>query len=318
MKDGFGRNINYLRLSITDLCNLRCRYCMPERGIDKCDCESILRFEEVDKIVSDLIEMGIDKVRITGGEPLVRRGIVQLIEKIGNHERIKELAITTNGILLEEMAEGLKRAGLNRVNVSLDTLDPHKYKYMTRGGDLKKVQQGIQKAMDVGLTPIKLNCVLIGGFNDDEIRNFVELTRNQAIDVRFIELMPIGEVAKWNEDQFISNDEVLKQVPELISVEKDDPSSPATYYRLPDSLGRVGLIRPISCKFCEDCNRIRLTSDGKLKYCLHSDDELDLKEVLRNQQDIHLAVQTYINKKPHEHQLDKKKYVKKSMFRIGG
>ncbi len=234
MIDQFGRTINYLRLSVTDRCNLRCKYCMPEEGIDKLEHGDILKFEEIDTIVGHMANLGIDKVRITGGEPLVRRGIVDLIKMLHRHELIREIAMTTNGLLLAEMAEDLKKAGLRRVNISMDSLNPMRYQTMTRGGDLSKVLEGIEAAKRVGLTPIKINVVLIKGFNDDEIADFVKMTADSDIDVRFIELMPIGEVATWSKEHFMSNQEVLERVPELMPMISKDPSSPAVYYKLPN------------------------------------------------------------------------------------
>lgn len=318
MKDAFGREVNYLRLSVTDLCNLRCKYCMPENGIQKLHHEDVLKIEEIDKIVSAFIKLGINKVRITGGEPLVRKGILSLIKSISSHPEIKDLALTTNGINLKSMAKDLKEAGLKRINVSLDSLDEKKYADMTRGGKLKDVIEGIKMAKKVGLTPIKLNVVLIGGFNDNEIKDFVNLTKDEDIDVRFIELMPIGEVAKWSFENFISNELVLKKVPELVKIENDDPNAPAVLYRLPGGKGRVGLISPISCKFCSSCNRIRLTSEGILKYCLHSDEEFDLKAALREGKSLTEFIEEVVLKKPKEHSIEEGNFVKRNMVQVGG
>lgn len=318
MKDSFGRDITYLRLSITDRCNLRCRYCMPAGGIEKLQHDSILSLEEIDEIVSAFVELGINKVRITGGEPLVRNGIISLIEKISRHSGIKDLALTTNGIHLKSMAKDLKEAGLTRVNVSLDSLNDKKYAQMTRGGKLKQVLEGIEMARQVGLTPIKLNVVLIGGFNDDEVEQFVALTQDQAIDVRFIELMPIGEVATWSLENFLSNDYVLQKVPSLIKELSTEIGSPAVYYRLPDGKGRVGLISPISCKFCDSCNRIRLTSEGKLKYCLHSNEEIDLRKAIKEKGSLKELIEYSILQKPLEHSIEEGQFISRNMVQVGG
>jgi len=318
VKDSFGREITYIRISVTDLCNLRCRYCMPDEGIPKVRHEDILSVEEIGEIARVFVNLGVNKVRLTGGEPLVRRGIIDIVQKIGRLDGIRDFAITTNGVLLKKYARDLKLAGLNRVNISLDTLDEDKYSYITRGGRLKDVLEGIESAKEVGLTPIKINTVLVGGFNDDEIEDLVRLTIEEEIDVRFIELMPIGESIKMGPECFISNEIVLEKVPDLVEVEREDPSSPAVYYRLPNAKGRVGIINPLSCKFCQYCNRVRLTADGKLKLCLHSNMEIDLKEALRKGQDIEEIIVDGVAKKPESHRLEDGQYVYKKMYQIGG
>ena len=286
MKDQFGRKINYLRISVTDLCNLRCIYCMPKEGIPKIQHEDILSVEEIEEIVKVFVKLGVNKIRLTGGEPLVRKGILDIVERIGKLEGIRDFAMTTNGLLLKEYAKDLRALGLKRVNISLDTLDDKKYSSITRIGSLQRVMKGIEAAKEVGLTPIKINTVLVGGFNDDEIEDLVRLTEKEEIDVRFIELMPIGEAIKLKADHFLSNEIVLQRVPNLIKIDGEDPSSPAVYYKLPNGKGKIGLINPVSCKFCKNCNRVRLTSQGKLKLCLHSDVEIDLREALRRGQAI--------------------------------
>ncbi|MHC1684330.1 MAG: GTP 3',8-cyclase MoaA [Clostridiaceae bacterium] len=318
MKDSYGRNINYLRISVTDLCNLRCKYCMPEKGISKTCHDDILRIEEIVKVAEECVSLGIDKIRITGGEPLVRKGILTLVEKLSSIEGVKDLAITTNGTLLKKYAKDLKKAGLNRVNISLDTLNLEKYSQITKTGSLKDVLEGIEEAKKVGLTPIKLNVVLIKDFNEDEIIDFVNLTKDQEIDVRFIELMPIGELKFWSLNKYLSNNIILKKVPQLIPEESKDISSPAKYYKLPEGKGMVGLINPISCKFCSNCNRIRLTADGNIKSCLHSNEEVDLKTILRNGQSINEVLCEILKNKPKEHNLEEGSYIKREMTAIGG
>ena len=317
MKDLYGREINYLRISVTDLCNLRCQYCMPQSGVCKLEHDDVLSIEEFYEIASAFVSLGVSKIRITGGEPLVKNGIIELIEKISSLG-VKDLAMTTNGLLLPEYAQDLKKAGLDRVNISLDTLDYKKYSEITRGGDLFKVLKGIEEAKRVGLTPIKINTVLIGDFNIDEIENLVYITKEEEIDVRFIELMPIGEASDWASKKFVSNDMILERVPELEKTVAKDLSSPAVYYKLPDGKGKVGIINPISCKFCDACNRVRLTSTGKLKLCLHSDDEIDLREVLRSGGDLKEAIKNSILKKPEEHHLEEGQFIKRNMNEIGG
>ena len=318
MKDQFGRKINYLRISVTDLCNLRCIYCMPKEGIPKIQHEDILSVEEIEEIVKVFVKLGVNKIRLTGGEPLVRKGILDIVERIGKLEGIRDFAMTTNGLLLKEYAKDLKALGLKRVNISLDTLDDKKYSSITRIGSLQRVMKGIEAAKEVGLTPIKINTVLVGGFNDDEIEDLVRLTEKEEIDVRFIELMPIGEAIKLKADHFLSNEIVLQRVPNLIKIDGEDPSSPAVYYKLPNGKGKIGLINPVSCKFCKNCNRVRLTSQGKLKLCLHSDDEIDLREALRRGQAIEKIIMDAISKKPESHNLEDGVYVSKKMYQIGG
>ncbi len=275
MKDHFQRDITYLRVSITDLCNLRCRYCMPPEGVHKLTRPQILTFEEIVEIVTAAAQLGVRKVRVTGGEPLIRAGVVDLCRSIAEIPGVNEVDVTTNGVLLEKLAQPLAQAGVRRVNISLDTLDPEKYAYITGGGDLAQTLRGIHAAEQAGLTPIKLNAVLIGGFNDDEIMNFVELTRRQPIELRFIELMPMGPGASFERRAFISDETVLEKAPELEPMESD--GGVARLYRLPGGKGRVGLISPRSRHFCGSCNRIRLTSEGALKPCLHSNQEIQLR-----------------------------------------
>ncbi|MDR7855352.1 GTP 3',8-cyclase MoaA [Tissierella sp.] len=317
MKDSFGREISYLRISVTDRCNLRCKYCMPEKGVSKFSHDTMLTLEEIYEITKAFVDLGINKVRFTGGEPLVRKGIVDLISRVSKLEGIKDLSMTTNGLLLKEYANELKEAGLNRVNISLDTLDKDKYYKITRGGNLDHVLEGIKEARKVGLLPIKINTVLIGGFNDDEIESLVKLTE-EDIDLRFIELMPIGEASSWAEENFISNNIILDKVRDLMPIPREDISSPAVYYRLPNGKGKVGIINPISCKFCSNCNRVRLTSRGQLKLCLHSNKEIDIKEVLRRGRDIKEIILNSICEKEESHHLEEGKYITRNMNQIGG
>ncbi len=320
MYDNLGRKINYLRISVTDRCNLRCKYCMPESGIDKTAHEDILRIEEIEDIVKASGKLGINKVRITGGEPLVRNGIVDLISRINNIPEIKDIAITTNGSLLEDLAVELKEAGLKRVNISIDTLNPEKYRDITRGGDLNKVMRGIKKAKEIGLTPIKLNVVLIGGFNDDETHEFLNLTLEDDIDVRFIELMPLGEASTWAKRNFIPNTMILKKHTQLIPQFEVDKGSPAKYYKLPYGKGKIGLINPISSHFCNSCNRIRVTSDGKIKPCLHSNGEIDIRELIKKNMTLEEIMEFAIGSKPKSHRINDTEFVPivRNMHQIGG
>lgn len=319
MKDHYGRKINYMRISITDLCNLRCVYCMPEEGIEKHPHQKNLSFEEILELVKAGVSLGVTKIRLTGGEPLVRHGIVDLVRRIGEISGIEDLTMTTNGILLPKYAKELKAAGLNRVNISLDTFDPEKYHQITRWGHLEDVLAGIRAAKDAGMAPIKINTVLIKGFNDNEIETFVNYTRDEPVDVRFIELMPLGESSSFAENKYLSNDEVLKRMPALMSLLKPDKTGPAEYYQLPGAKGRVGLINPISKHFCSECNRIRITTDGKIKPCLHSDYEIDLVALHQSGKTYQEILQQAIDEKPERHHIkEHEKQLLRNMNQIGG
>lgn len=274
MIDQFGRTVNYMRISVTDRCDFRCRYCMPEQGVYKRSHKDILSLEEICEIVSAAAACGISKIRLTGGEPLVRKGIDILCRKIKNTPGIKELALTTNGAQLADCAQKLKLSGVDRLNISLDTLNPSKFRSITRCGDLEGTLRGIEAAEEAGFQHTKINTVLIGGFNDDEIADLVGLTKKKDLTVRFIELMPIGEARGWPGSAFLNAESVLQSVPELKPLGSDGV---AEIYQLPDAVGKVGLIRPLSHSFCGSCSRIRLTSDGMLKPCLHSDTEIPLR-----------------------------------------
>ena len=275
MLDRFGREITYLRLSVTELCNLRCRYCMPEDGICKKAHEDMLTEDEIIMAVEAAASLGISKLRITGGEPLVKKNIVSICRRAAAVPGIRELCITTNGTLLPDLALPLREAGVRRVNISLDTLDPEKFLYITRCGRLEQAMSGIRAALDAGFEKVKLNSVLIGGFNDGEIPALAELTRQYPLDLRFIELMPMYDSGDFGPEAFIPYDVVLAHLPELTPVPSD--GGVAKLYQLPGAQGNIGLISPVSAHFCGTCNRIRLTADGKLKPCLHSGDEYSLK-----------------------------------------
>lgn len=275
MKDDYGREITYLRLSITDRCNLRCRYCMPADGICKKSHKEMLTEEEMIRAVEAAASLGIKKVRITGGEPLVKKNILSICEQVANTEGIQEVCITTNGVLLPPLAESLKKAGVKRINLSLDTLDRKKYEQITRIGSYEKAMQGLRAALDAGFEKVKINTVLIGGVNDDEIEDLAGLTRKYPIDVRFIELMPMCEESNWGPEAYIPYSTVLDKLPELMLVAADQ--GVAKLYCLPGAMGNVGLISPVNAHFCAACNRLRLTADGKLKPCLHSSDEYSIK-----------------------------------------
>lgn len=275
MIDSYGRKITYLRLSVTELCNLRCRYCMPEEGVCKHEHIQSLTEDEMIMAVETAAALGVTKLRITGGEPLVKRNIVSICRRAAAVEGIKDLAITTNGVLLPKLGKELKETGVKRLNISLDTLDADKYAYITRIGTLESAMEGIETAIDLGFEKIKLNAVLIGGFNDDEIRPLAELTKKYPLDMRFIEMMPMYDSGDFNEAAFVPYTRVLDVLPELEKVQQD--GGVASLYRLPGAQGNIGLISPLNAHFCGTCNRIRLTSDGKLKPCLHSNVEYPIK-----------------------------------------
>lgn len=276
MKDNYGREISYLRLSVTELCNLRCRYCMPEEGVCQKQHMDMLTEEEMVLAVKAAASLGIRKVRITGGEPLVKKNIVSICEKAYQTDGIEEVCLTTNGILLPEYAKPLREVGVSRINISLDTLNREKYKYITRRDDFDHVIAGLEAALEAGFDRIKLNTVLIGGFNDDEIVDLANLTYQYPVDVRFIELMPMWDSTEFGPAAYVPCSAVLDALPEATPVKTFDKGV-AKLYRLPDAQGKIGLISPISSHFCEKCNRIRLTADGKLKPCLHSSQEYSIK-----------------------------------------
>ena len=275
MIDRLGREITYLRISVTDKCNLRCRYCMPEDGVCKKSHAEMLTEDEIVTAAEAAAALGITKVRITGGEPLVKRNIVSICRRVAAVEGIREVCLTTNGILLPQMAQELKAAGVKRLNLSLDTLNAEKYAYITRIGRLEDFRAGLEAALEAGFEKIKINAVLIGGFNENEITELAELTRQYPVDMRFIEMMPMYDSGDFDEKAFIPCTKVLDYLSDAEKVTQD--GGVARLYRLPGAKGNIGLISPVSAHFCSECNRIRLTADGKVKPCLHSADEYTLK-----------------------------------------
>jgi cyclic pyranopterin phosphate synthase len=331
--DYFERKITYLRVSITDRCNYRCIYCQPEEQFQFISHEEILRYEEIVEIVEEAVNLGVTKVRITGGEPLARKGVVSFIKKLRKIKKLEDISLTTNAFFLSEYAKKLKDAGLNRVNISLDSLQEEKYKKITRGGSLEKVLKGIDSALKAGLLPIKINTVLIKGINDDEVENFVRLALKSPLNIRFIEFMPSGEDLKDDyKDKFISVLEIKKSLAEKYSFRPIDINSgngPAKYYQIKGSQGTIGFITALSQHFCQTCNRIRLTSEGKLRPCLFSNKEVDIKQAIRNAKTddkiirskiIRDNIREAINIKPEDHKLNKK-FSNRDFFRmskIGG
>jgi len=315
MKDGFKREIDYLRISVTDRCNLRCLYCMPEGIQNKKDHSEIMRDEEIIDVVEESVKIGITKIRITGGEPLLRKGIYNLISKINNVEGIKEITITTNAILLVGNVKKLKEAGVSRVNFSLDTLDSEKFKFISNTTLTLDYVALIEELIEYDMKPIKINAVLLKGFNDSEIPGFIELANKYDISIRLIELMTIGHLSFDYDKYYISKDDILKRYPELKFNKKDNVSE---YYKVDGNKGFIGFINPISHKFCSDCNRIRLTADGHLKPCLHNNSEIMIKEV---EGELLLEkLKEAIKSKPVSHKLDESKDNRsdRSMNKIGG
>jgi len=283
--DSFQRPINYLRISVTDRCNLRCVYCMPDDGICQMSHGDILTYEEIYTIVQVAAELGITKVRLTGGEPLARLGLAELVQMLEQLDAIDDISLTTNGTLLSRYAPVLKRAGLKRVNISLDTLRPDRFKRITRGSyDVADVLRGIDSARSAGLSPVKINVVVMAGINDDEVLDFADKIIGEGWHVRFIEFMPTAGVA-YSPSHFVPVSEIQKRLEQLGELEPCLPhvgNGPARYFRFPGGRGTVGFISPVSEHFCFHCNRLRLTADGKLRPCLLSDDEVDLKQPLRS------------------------------------
>lgn len=313
MKDGYGRKINYLRLSVTDRCNFRCKYCVDEI------CHSVankeLPLDKMLKISEVAVSCGIEKIRITGGEPLIREGIVEFCKKLSFIDGLNELTMTTNGCFLKDYAKSLKDAGVSRLNISLDTLDKEKFESMAGVDKFDEVLAGIYAAINAGFKQIKINVVLIGDFNTDEITSFVNLTKDNNVSIRFIELMPVGACRSWDNKRFVSDDIVLKTVPQLKHIYSDGV---AQIYKIDGYKGTAGLIRPMSKKFCDVCNRVRITADGKLKTCLHSSDEYDLSAL--NEQQLVRCLKNAIMNKPLSHNLSLYCHsnTNRSMNQIGG
>ena len=325
--DTFGHTITYLRISVTDRCNLRCVYCMPEAGIEKRPHQAILRYEEIAELVRIFAGLGIKAVRITGGEPLVRPDLYKLVERITKIDGIDDISLTTNALLLEGQAEELAGAGLKRINISLDTIQEAKFAKITRHGSLESVWRGIEAAEKRHLAPIKLNVVAMRGINDDEFVDLARLTHQHPWSVRFIELMPIGNQMHWGEgfpapkEAFMPVSEIktLLEPMELTPVIQKNGNGPAREYRLKGALGTVGFISPISDHFCGSCNRMRLTADGNLRPCLFSDEEIPLLPAVRSGEPVLPLIEQAIALKPARHNLDQDETpARRKMKEIGG
>jgi len=328
--DGYKRKIDYLRISITDRCNLRCVYCMPPEGIELMTPEAILRYEEILRIAGIAAKNGVTKIRLTGGEPLVRKGLMDFIRKLSEIPGVGDLSLTTNGVLLKGFAKPLKDAGLGRINVSLDSLKRERFAKMTRGDDLGRVLEGLEESLKAGLKPVKINMVVIKGFNDDEVLDFALLSKTKPYHVRFIEYMPFDTEAGWQKDKCLSVKEMKKIIEEHAGVlepirDSAEGAGPARRYRFKSGnpVGEVGFISPVSEHFCGSCNRLRLTADGKIRTCLFSDNEIDLRTALRDgsgDEVIEKLLFRAAAEKPERHHINENVFKKcsRTMSLIGG
>lgn len=327
--DAFNRKITYMRISVTDRCNLRCVYCVPSCGtISTLPSNELMSFEEMHRLIKVAAKMGLSKIRITGGEPLVRRGVVEFIAAVNKIDGIKDIAMTTNGVLLKNYAQSLKKAGLKRLNISLDTFDPKKFLAITKGDCFDRVWEGILEAERVGFDPIKINVVPSRGVNDNELVDFAKLTLTKPFQVRFIEFMPVDDWDGWKK-AFISKADMMAKIESALGklepvVEGKDMSGPAKNYRLHGAKGMVGFISAISEHFCDTCNRIRLGADGRIKHCLFSESYIDFREPMRNgcdDSEIERLLVSVMDTKPEAHNIDmnagSQKYLH-SMTSIGG
>jgi len=325
MQDQFLRQINYLRISITDRCNMRCKYCMPSEGVQWMPHEYILTFEEILRLMKISTQLGFHRFRITGGEPLVRKGLLDFLREAAQLPGVEDLMLTTNGMLLPEMAFDLKKAGVQRVNISLDTMDPQRFSENTRGGDVTKVIQGIFRSLEAGLNPVKINVVVVRDFNTMELPDFLTLAKEYPLHVRFIELMPIG-VSSGHRSEFVP----ITEMKEILGIDEDFATrtqailggGPAEYYQPRGYNGSVGFISALSRHFCGTCNRVRLTADGKLRPCLHSKHEISLREALRdgsNDSEILKLFAEAVWHKPAEHHMNNQAWQDtRVMSQIGG
>ena len=307
MIDQFGRSVEYLRISVTDKCNLRCVYCMPLEGLDWLKRESLLSYEEIARIVQVMAGMGLKRVRITGGEPLVRKDLPSLIGMISAIPEIEDISLSTNAVLLADQGERLRDAGVNRVNISLDSLQAERVDAISRRPDsFSRIMAGLDAAEELGFEPIKINVVLIGGQNDDEIEAFAQITKDRPWHVRFIELMPTGSNLELSMDNYVSCQDALARIRKLGTLEPAEGpkgNGPATYFRFPAGRGTVGVITPMSHNFCDRCNRMRLTADGQLRPCLFGSLQTNLRDPLRNGDDLVPLIEETLRIKPERHYL---------------
>ncbi len=324
--DTYGRLHDNLRISVTDRCNIRCFYCMPETGVKFQPRDEILSFEEIERFVRIAVTLGVRKLRITGGEPLVRKDLPKLIAKLCAIEGIEDLALTTNGVLLADHARELYDAGLRRINVHLDTLDRERFKQITRRDDLPKVLEGIDVAQAMGYGPIKINAVAVKNLVEPDIVPLARFGRERGIEIRYIEFMPLDSQNLWDRDRVLLTDQMIAMIERgigpLEEIPDRDPRAPATEYRFADGIGRIGFIASVSRPFCLNCNRVRLTSDGKLRYCLFAIEETDVKSLLRggSDDDVRAAIRASVHAKWIGHEINSTKFVPppRPMYSIGG
>jgi GTP 3',8-cyclase len=325
--DAYGRVHTNLRVSVTDRCNIRCFYCMPERNVEFVPRRQILDFEEIERFVRIAVGLGIDKVRVTGGEPLVRRDLPVLIRRLAAIEGIRDLALTTNGVLLAELAEPLYEAGLRRINVHLDTLDRGRFQQITRRDDLAKVLEGLAAAQRLGYGPIKLNAVAVKNLVEPDIVPLARYARENGFELRFIEFMPLDAQQLWDRSKVLLAEDVIRvlsrEIAPLAPIPDPDPRAPALDYRFADGVGRVGFIASVSRPFCMNCNRLRLTADGKLRYCLFAIEEDDVKSLLRSgapDEAIAAVIRRNVAGKWEGHEINTARFVAppRPMYSIGG
>ncbi len=325
--DSFGRVHTNLRISVTDRCNLRCSYCMPAENVVFVDRKELLTFEEIERFVRVVTRFGVHKVRLTGGEPLVRRDLHRLVRALRRIPAIRDIGLTTNGLLLADQAEDLYRAGLRRVNISLDTLDPDRFRQLTRRDGFHKVVESIHVAKQVGFEPIKINAVAMRGLTEDDVVPLAEFARELDIEVRFIEFMPLDAENAWERERVLFAQEiyekVCREVKPLVPRPDQDPRSPAREFEFADGRGRVAFIASVSQPFCRNCNRFRLTAEGKLRNCLFAQDETDIRAILRGggtDDDIAEAVRRSVASKWEGHQINTARFIQppRAMYQIGG
>jgi cyclic pyranopterin phosphate synthase len=327
LRDTFGRLHDNLRISVTDRCNIRCFYCMPERDVEYAARDAILSYEEIERFVRIAVKLGVTKVRVTGGEPLVRKGVAELVRKLAAIPEIQDLALTTNGVLLPQLAEPLYQAGLRRINVHLDTLDRERFTRITRRDELDRVLEGLALVKRLGFGPIKINAVAVKDLVEPDLVPLARFGRENGFEIRFIEFMPLDAQGIWDRSRVLTAGEIIetlsREVAPLIEIPDRDPRAPATEYRYSDGGGAIGFIASVSRPFCQNCNRIRLTADGNLRYCLFALEETDVKGLLRggaSDDEIAALIRATVQAKWEGHEINSARFVPppRPMYAIGG